>query len=66
MSPSGANPRGLHPNELWQADFTHFSLPRTSLLFVVIDTHSSFIWAVPASSKSTKANYPGFTVRFFQ
>ena len=55
MSPSGANPRGLHPNELWQADFTHFSLPGTSLLFVVVDTHSGFIWAVPASSESTKA-----------
>ena len=61
MSPSGANPpngnppSGLHPNELWQADFIHFSLPRTSLLFVVVDTHSGFIWVVPDSSESTKA-----------
>ena len=64
MSPSGANPRGLHPNELWQADFTHFSLPHTSLLFVVVDTHSGFIWAVPASSESTKAAIQGLLSTF--
>ena len=68
MSPSGANPpngnppSGLHPNELWQADFTHFSLSRTSLLFVVVDTHSGFIWAVPASSESTKAAIQGLLI----
>ena len=62
MSPSGANPCGLHPNELWQADFTHFSLSRTSLLFVVVDTHSGFIWAVPASSESTKAAIQGLLI----
>ena len=54
-SPQGTNPRGLQANESWQADFTHYKLPPFKLLFVVIDTFSSFIWAVPSTAKTTKA-----------
>ena len=54
-SPQGTNPRGLQANELWQADFTHYKLPPFKLLFVVIDTFSGFIWAVPSAAETTKA-----------
>ena len=54
-SPQGTNPRGLQANESWQADFTHYKLPPFKLLFVVIDTFSGFIWAVPSTAKTTKA-----------
>ena len=54
-SPQRANPRGLQANELWQADFTHYKLPPFKLLFVVIDTFSGFIWAVPSTAETTKA-----------
>lgn len=57
--PAGSNFRGLNPNEPWQADFTHFSLPCTTLLFVVIDTYSGLICATTATSKSAKAAIHG-------
>ena len=54
-SPQGTNPRGLQANELWQADCTHYKLPPFKLLFVVIDTFSGFIWAVPSTTETAKA-----------
>lgn len=53
-SPQGTNLRGLQASELWQADFTHCKLPPFKLLFVVIDTFSGFIWAIPSTAKTTK------------
>jgi hypothetical protein len=42
--PSGANPRGLHTNELWQMDVAHITfLPQQPYLHVVIDTYSKFV-----------------------
>ena len=54
-SPQGTNPRGLQANELWQVGFTHYKLSPFKLLFVVIGTFSGFIWAIPSTTKTTKA-----------
>ena len=51
------NPRGLQANILWQADFTHYKLPPFKLLFIVINTFSGFICAVPSTAETTKAAF---------
>ncbi len=52
--PSGVNPRGIQPNELWQMDVTHVPLfGRYSCVHVTIDTYSKFLWATAQIGKTT-------------
>lgn len=53
--PSGINPRGLSPNELWQMDVTHVAaFGRSSYVHVTIDTYSKFLWATALPRECTQ------------
>jgi hypothetical protein len=54
--PSGANPRGLCTNELWQMNVTHKSFyPQQPYLHVGIDTYSKFICVIPQCKENIHA-----------
>ncbi len=55
-SPSlGVNPRGLHPNDVWQTDVTHFpSFGKLSFVHVSIDTYSGYIFATLHTGEKAK------------
>uniref|UniRef100_A0A8B9SRI3 RNA-directed DNA polymerase n=1 Tax=Anas platyrhynchos TaxID=8839 RepID=A0A8B9SRI3_ANAPL len=53
--PAGVNPRGLHPNELWQMDVKEFApFGRFKYLHVAVDTCSSLMWATASTGQKAK------------
>ena len=51
----GCNPRGLHPNHLWQTDVTHYpSFGKLKFVFVSVDTCSHAFWATAQAGEKTK------------
>ncbi|NWZ29755.1 POK19 protein, partial [Asarcornis scutulata] len=53
--PSGVNPRGLRPNELWQMDITEYTpFGRFRFLHVAVDTCSGMMWATALTAQKAR------------
>ena len=52
----GVNPRGLVPNALWQMVITHLSEFKNLKFIHVIDTYSTFIFAILQTREVAKKN----------